>query len=124
MKPEEWTRSQLKGVATTHFPGRARHLERIVKEPAARHEMDWRLRATGVYRPTPSMYALALRWELGKRGPTCSVCQGAIELPTGKGVPAPGARSLYLAPRVAAAQGGRNVPQNLALGHAGCLPSL
>ncbi len=122
-KQDAWTGDTLKRLAEQHFPERGRELESLVRGMARRHETAWRTSSEGVFRPTPAMYALALSWELEKLGPTCTFCQGKIEIPERGGPGHPSGPTLALGPRVAARAGGLNVPQNLALCHADCLPT-
>ncbi|MGI0156499.1 MAG: hypothetical protein ACREDE_10280, partial [Thermoplasmata archaeon] len=70
-----------------------------------------------------SMYAVALGWELEKRGPNCSVCHRTVQLPAGSPPSAPTDISLAMGPRLSIRNGGLNAPQNLLLGHLGCVPS-
>lgn len=121
---EEWTRERLNALAKTHFRSQHEMLESVIRRLVERHEEVWRAQPPGSYRPTASMYALALQWELDKLGPRCSVCKGEVALPTGPASRASQGSYLSLAPRSSPASGGLNVPQNLALCHAGCMPSL
>ncbi|GEM_PF-7035660 len=119
-KADEWTWTQLDLLARQHFGGRARALAEIVRRAAFRHEQAWRTSAQGVYRPTESMYALAMRWGLEKRGPVCPSCGGTLEVPDRAAPPGDVDPSVTLRLRVPPREGGLNVPQNLALCHAGC----
>lgn len=119
---DAWAREKLRAVAREYFPGRAAELEREVRRLVERHERVWRSQPPEAYRPTASMYALALQWELEKLGPRCSVCQGEVALPTRPTPPSPTRSRLSLAPRKRTVEGGLNVPQNLALCHADCMP--
>ncbi len=74
MDPKRWAEVEVARLAEMHFAGRTLPLQRIVVNLARRHESVWRELEQGVFRPTPSMYAVALRWELGKRGATCGIC--------------------------------------------------
>lgn len=121
---ERWTKAQLSGVAQVHFPGGEGALERALREFAEHHEAIWRATAAGAFRPTTPMYALALRWQLAERGPTCPYCHARIEVPVGPSHPIRPEAAIALGPRVHPRQGGLNVPQNLVLGHAGCVPKL
>jgi hypothetical protein len=119
---DAWTREKLRAVAKEYFPGRAVELDGIIRRLVERHEKAWRSQPPGAYRPTAPMYALALQWELGRLGAKCSVCQGEVALlarPTSR---SPVGSRLSLAPRRRAVEGGLNVPQNLVLCHADCLP--
>ena len=118
---EKWTRTHLGELARRHFAGRADSLEKVVRDIASRHEAAWRSDSAGRFRPTPSMYALALGWELDKVGPNCLFCQGKVELPARPGRAGPSGPSLALGVRVRPRDGGLNVPQNLVLGHADCV---
>lgn len=121
---EEWAENHLRTLAERHFPGRREGLVARIGELAEAHETRWRSEGTGVYRPTVSMYALALGWTLRPEGPRCAVCHGPVAPPPARGaVEEPGSR-LALAPRVPVGKGGLNVPQNLVLGHAACLERL
>lgn len=123
MKSEDWVRRELERLAATHFGGRAEPLEAAVLELAFHHEWIWRRRGATNFRPTASMYALALSWELDQRGPACAFCREEVGLGSGT-IPARATgRSLALGPRVPPTKGGLNVPQNLALSHANCLPT-
>lgn len=120
---EAWVRRTLKALATEYFPGRTAQLEGIVRGLAARHEAIWRSQRAGSYRPTESMYALALRWELDHRGPICSVCKAELDA-SRRFAPGPTTGPhLSLTFRRDPSAGGLNVPQNLALCHEGCAPS-
>ncbi len=121
-KAATWTRTQLDSIARQYFPGSGPALESAVRTLVGRHEADWRATARGGFRPTASMYALALSWRLREVGPTCAFCKERITLPHGPSSPAPGQETLALVPRVSAERGGLNVPQNLLLGHRGCVP--
>ncbi len=120
---DPWTEATLKRLASRHFPERGRALASLIGGMARRHETAWRASSEGVYRPTPAMYALALSWQLEKLGPTCAFCHGKVELPERGGPAPPSGPTLAMAPRVATSAGGLNVPQNLALCHAECVPS-
>lgn len=120
---DTWVRTTVAELARQHFPARARPLESLVRRHAERHETVWRSSSQGVFRPTPAMYALALRWELERRGPSCAVCNGRVELPTQRAPSDPSSPTLALGVRAAAGSGTLNVPQNLSLCHTGCLPS-
>lgn len=119
---DDWVKETLKGLAKEYFPGRASQLERTLRRLAEDHERAWKSRPVGSYRPTASMYAVALRWELDKLGPTCSICKGELVVPTRIAPRSPEGLHLTLAARVNPASGGLNVPQNLALFHEGCAP--
>jgi hypothetical protein len=120
---DDWVRDRLKELAKEYFPGRAAQLEGTVRRLAEHHERAWKSQPAGSYRPTAAMYALALRWELDKLGPKCSVCKGEVDLPPRRpSPPFPTGPHLSLAPRLHPSEGGLNVPQNLALCHAGCMP--
>ena len=119
-RAKQWTRAQVALLARRHFGGRARPLEEIVRHASRRHESLWRSTAGGVYRPTESMYALAMRWGLEGRGAVCAVCRGRLEVPEQLPPSGPVGPTLTLSSRVPAREGGLNVPQNLVLCHAGC----
>jgi hypothetical protein len=120
-----WAIARMNEIAAKHFAARVPELEYVVGRLVKRHEEVWRSQPVGAYRPTIAMYALALRWELDKRGPKCSVCDRAVDLPPrGPTPPSPAGPHLSLAPRLHPFEGGLNVPQNLALCHAGCMPGL
>jgi hypothetical protein len=122
MNASSWTQAKVSELAQRFFPRKAADLERFILELATRHETNWRDSYAGVFRPTPTMYALALSWELKRLGPRCSVCKRKVEFASW---PYPPGSTLYspgLAPRTSPQQGGLNVPQNLQFGHAGCLP--
>ena len=122
---ETWTSARMKEIAREHFAGQVAELENVIHRLVERHEEVWRSQQAGAYRPTAAMYALALRWELDKLGPKCSVCQGEGDLPPRRPTPpSPTGPHLSLAPRLHPSEGGLNVPQNLALCHAGCMPGL
>ena len=121
-KAERWTRTTLAGIAKQHFPSHERPLGEIVRRLADRHENAWLSSSEGVFRPTRAMYALALRWELEKVGPTCVFCKGKVEVPSRPAPSRPAGPTLALGFRVPPHEGGLNVPQNLAICHAGCLP--
>jgi len=121
---DEWTRERLNALAKTHFRSQHEVLESVIRRLVERHEEVWRAQPPGSYRPTAPMYALALQWELDKLGPRCSVCEGEVALPTGPSSRAPQGSCLSLALRLPLVAGGLNVPQNLALCHAGCMPGL
>lgn len=120
---DAWVRTTIAELARQHFPDRGRPLESMIRRLAERHETVWRSSSQGVFRPTPAMYALALRWELERRGPSCAVCKSSVELPTGRAPSGAFSPTLALGVRAAAGLGSLNVPQNLALCHTGCLPS-
>ena len=120
--PGEWVRKEVARLASLYFPGREDPLEKALTEMARRHEKQWRASAAGVFRPTPSMYLVALQWELKRHGPTCAVCRGDIAIPKAPEPPRPEALTMSMSPRVHPREGGLNVPQNLQLGHAGCMP--
>ncbi len=122
MKAAAWTRAQLDSIARQYFPGSGAALESAVRTLANRHEADWRATARGGFRPTASMYALALSWRLKEVGPTCAFCKERIVLPRSPSPPAPGQETLALVPGVPVERGGLNVPQNLLLGHRSCVP--
>jgi hypothetical protein len=119
-RTDDWVRDTLKALAKEYFPGRAAQLEGTVRRLAADHERVWKSRPAGSYRPTASMYAVALRWELDKLGPMCSICQGNLVVPTRSAPRSSKGPHLTLVPRVNPASGGLNVPQNLTLCHEGC----
>lgn len=119
---DDWTQRKLQALATKYFPGRHRELEGVVRGLMGRHEEEWRTQPPGTYRPTGPMYALALEWELERQGATCSVCRGKVALPTPPSPPSAVGSGFMLALRKRAADGGLNVPQNLALCHADCMP--
>lgn len=121
MDPVSWARREARELADQHFAGRGETVERLILELAEHHEWIWRRRGRPNLRPTPAMYALALRWELQNRGPVCAFCTRPVELPhraAGTACEGP----LAVGPRVPPTRGGLNVPQNLALGHEACLP--
>ncbi len=120
---DNWTHATITQLARKYFPGRSKPLEAIVYRLAERNETSWRSTFQGVFRPTPSMYALALRWQLDRLGLSCFVCNGKVQVPR---TPAPSLSAgptLSLGFRIPPADGGLNVPQNLALAHVECLPS-
>ncbi len=119
---DAWTHATLARLAQEHFPGRSNALEELVRQLARRHETSWRTNSAGVFRPTPAMYALALRWQIEKLGPTCLFCKGEVELPTRPDPTGPSGPTLALGLSLDPERGGLNVPQNLVLGHADCLP--
>lgn len=119
---DDWVRDTLKGLAKEYFPGRAAQLERTMRRLAEDHERAWKAQPVGSYRPTASMYAVALRWELDKLGPACSICKGVLVVPTRSAPRSPEGPHLTLVPRVNPTAGGLNVPQNLALCHEECAP--
>ncbi len=122
MDPSSWARKEARELAQQHFAGKADTVERLIVELAEHHEWIWRRRGRPNLRPTSSMYALALRWELQKRGAVCAFCTKPIELPA-KAPSGTACRGpLAMGPRVPPTRGGLNVPQNLALGHDACLP--
>lgn len=112
-----WTHRRIASIADEHFPGSAAALEANILEQARRHEDEWRSTTIGNFRPTSSMYALALGWELARQGPTCGVChqKGEVSLTSNPSIP-----RLILSPRVRSGARGLNVPQNLSLQHEGC----
>ncbi len=121
--PDDWTRATIAHLARKYFPGRSKPLGAIVYRLAERNETRWRSTSEGVFRPTPSMYALALRWQLDRFGLSCLVCHGKVQVPR---TPAPShsaGPTLSLGFRIRPADGGLNVPQNLVLSHVECLPS-
>ncbi|MGI0131358.1 MAG: hypothetical protein ACREDE_02105 [Thermoplasmata archaeon] len=122
MNIRDWTRAQVTAIAEKHLPGHALTLEEVVHRLASQHEATWKGTSAGVFRPTPSMYALALGWELDKLDPKCALCQGAVQLQMGSAAAAGSTLSIALGPRVPPNAGGLNVPQNLALVHVECLP--
>lgn len=115
-----WTRAHVARIARQYFPGRSSALLDLTLELAKRHETAWRTSSTGVFRPTPSMYALALGWELDRLGPRCVFCKGKVEVPRRLPPTGPSGPTLALGLRVPPEQGGFNVPQNLSIGHASC----
>ena len=117
---ENWTRTRVAEIAAKHFPGRQEVLWQIVREAAERHELEWRRASTGVFRPTVSMYALALGWRLDEEGSMCSVCKKKIAAPTPRASRAPRAAAFTVRPNLPTDRGGINVPQNLILGHLDC----
>jgi hypothetical protein len=121
---EIWTREKLKTIARDHFGGRNAALENLVRGLVERHRKIWKSQATGSYRPTASMYALALQWQVDALGPKCAVCDGKIVLPETPAEHFATGSQLTLAPRVLPSNGGLNVPQNLVLCHSGCMPGL
>ncbi|MEM0129538.1 MAG: hypothetical protein QXG65_05200 [Thermoplasmata archaeon] len=118
---ERWARARVAQLAPRYFPGQEDPVWDALRTAAGRHEAAWRRSREGIYRPTVSMYAMALSWQLERQGPTCAICRGPL-VPAGPGRTVGAARGLLsLGPRVLPAHGGRNVPQNLLLGHPGCL---
>lgn len=118
---EKWSRSKIAQLAEQYFPGREELLWEIVRGGAERDEVAWRLSAQGTYRPTISMYALALGWQLERGGPTCAICSRPLEPPAARGSMDAEVPRLSLGPVILPDHGGRNVPQNMIFGHADCL---
>lgn len=122
MDATEWSRRHIQTLARRHFKRGGGALEALLTTLQRAHEARWRSSGAGRYRPTLSMYAVALGWELGRRGPRCGVCEGALEVPEpARRGAAP--RAMTLVPRTSETSGGLNVPQNLVVGHCGCLPA-
>lgn len=121
--PNDWTHHEVSRLARQHFPTRASVLERIVRDLAHKHEAAWRVSSEGTFRPTPAMYALALRWIVDRTGPTCAQCGDRITVPHHDPMAGRPTSSLTLSLRIPADRGGLNVPQNLAMCHAGCTTS-
>ena len=118
---ERWTRSQIAQLAEQYFPGREELLWEIVRRVAERDEALWRRSTQGTYRPTISMYALALGWQLKRGGARCAICKRPLGPPLSRRSASAEVPALSLGPLVPPDQGGRNVPQNVILGHADCL---
>lgn len=121
-RADTWTHATLSRLARQHFPGRTQALEDLVRQLANRHETAWRSSSAGTFRPTPAMYALALRWSLDEAGPKCALCRGTVEVPRRPVPGGPSGLSLTLGPHLPPVHGGLNVPQNLRVYHARCLP--
>ncbi len=117
MNPDDWARVRVAQLADRYCSGDTSFIQNEIQRLVGRHEVLWKATSAGVFRPTSSMYALALEWELGKRGPTCAICNERIDLTPGQSS-GPGSPTLF--PRTPLQSGGLNVPQNLALGHQGC----